>query len=178
MTKDPAFFSTDAKADALWAYCVDIYGHADVAAHCLRLQDSYGLDVNIILLLAWMNGCGWPRLMHQDVARLVRTSQLWQKEIIGPLRQLRQQIKGACQANAPGIYESVKSSELEAERAEQIALIGALDDLSVKPSCQKTDSDPQRLYDNLVTYGQVLGIGTDPPLLQELRGFISAVSPR
>ncbi|MBU1332668.1 MAG: TIGR02444 family protein [Gammaproteobacteria bacterium] len=100
----------------LWPFAENLYQRPGVEAACLHLQ-SRGADVCLLLCAAWLQqrnlACTPAR-----VAQLRDCAHGWQKEVVGPLRALRQRWKmGALQDAELGVLrETVKRLELDAER--------------------------------------------------------------
>lgn len=112
---------TDERANPVWDYACDLYGRPGVAEACLSLQDRRGLDVNLLLFCCWAGHCG--RVLSADeVARLCDGVAEWNQDVIQPLRALRRWLKDqaiAPRGEAEALRQSIKASELEAERLEQ-----------------------------------------------------------
>jgi uncharacterized protein (TIGR02444 family) len=113
---------------AVWTYAVALYGRPGVAAACLGLQDSFGVDVVVLLTALYARhrrlGFTEPDLRQADAA--VRD---WRKDVVRRLRAVRRYVKpAASEKNTDGVaqklWRSVQAAELEAERIE----FGMLDD--------------------------------------------------
>ncbi len=132
-----------------WDWSLTLYGHEDVAAACLTLQDRLGLDVNLVLFAIWLaiegraldtaataaaTAVGAAGKTADEAAANVdlacaRLRELsaeagrWQAEVVGPLRASRRQLRAAPQGLPMTAVEAlrsrVKAAELEAEQMEQ-----------------------------------------------------------
>src|SRR3546814_5478507 len=73
---------------AHWRFSVAVYGRPEVPASCLHLQDTYGVDVNVLLLalFAARRGRG---VDGAGVARLDRAVQALRARVTVPLRPIR-----------------------------------------------------------------------------------------
>ncbi|WP_374764055.1 TIGR02444 family protein [Yunchengibacter salinarum] len=112
-------------ADAFWAHSLRLYDVPGVADRLIRAQDSTGMDVNMALLLGWLEGFGLEPAGDVFEA-LGAASRHWHKGILADVRARRRKMKGQ-----PG-YDVVKKQELKLERAAQKALIRALGGKAVK----------------------------------------------
>lgn len=119
-----------------WNFSVDLYAQARVADACLDLQNSYGLDVNMLLFCYW-HGVNLGVFPPGTLGQAWEFSQSWKKEVVQPLRNVRHWMKE--QANAHSTFNlpqfealrsRIKFDELAAEKyqqefLEQIALANA-----------------------------------------------------
>ena len=100
---------------------VKVYARPGVAAACLRLQETYRLDVP--LLLAVLFGCISGRQLDPAAIRALDDAcASWRDEVIHPLRNVRTAMKShpcmAAMPRVPALRESIKAAELNAERIE------------------------------------------------------------
>ncbi|MEK1905588.1 MAG: TIGR02444 family protein [Pseudomonas sp.] len=100
----------------LWSFASCCYARPGAETACLQLQAA-GADVCLLLCGVWLEGrgvaCEEPR-----VAQLLAISEPWQRQVVRPLRELRQGWREAAQLDAARLRlrEQVKALELEAER--------------------------------------------------------------
>lgn len=113
------------KLNPLWEYSLSVYAKPSVAALCLRLQDEWGADVNMLLCACWLGSIG-RSLGGAELLRLNTMSLQWQTECMRPLRAVRRFLK--TQPCTPRLYEQTKELELDAERWQQDYLYGELAD--------------------------------------------------
>ena len=99
----------------LWAFALAVYGGDGVADECLDLQERLGLDVNILLLAAYLGAVEDVRLDVSDIAAANAEVVHWQAHIVRPLRHVRRTLKPM---HAEGLRAQVKATELEAEKIE------------------------------------------------------------
>ena len=111
--------------EACWQAALEAYGRPGVEAACLALQDDYGLDVIVILTLGWLatRGAG---LSDSGLDAVVAAGRPWHDGVVRPLRELRRRLKSEDDPAMARVYDSLKKSELEAERSEMEALFVAL----------------------------------------------------
>lgn len=109
----------------LWDFVLALYRSEGVGPACLQLQESIGLDVNILLTGAWL-GCRGVHLAASDIGSLNADVASWQGEVVRPLRALRERMKQASypapEVLARNLRETIKGAELEAERVELLIL--------------------------------------------------------
>lgn len=118
---------------AFWTFSTTLYRAEGVEGGCLNLQRRHGLDVNLLLLACWLGASGRV-LDGATAARLQHAAEIWQAEVVRPLRAVRSRLKVALADPEPGaVVEAghdlavglrgrVLALELDAERVEQIAL--------------------------------------------------------
>ncbi|MBO6827187.1 MAG: TIGR02444 family protein [Sneathiella sp.] len=105
-----------------WEFASQTYEVEGVSGLCLRLQDEYELDVNILLFILWCDQMGAGDVSPQFWKDLVSYSKKWQGEIVSPLRGARRELKVRIANGLPHLQklrQQVLSVELEAEK-EQI----------------------------------------------------------
>ena len=108
-----------------WRFSLNFYRQTGVSDACIALQDSYGVDVNLLLFLFWLASEG-RQLSGDDVKQLDDRVRSWRELTIVPIRDTRRKLKGAATLVEAGKQEAfrnkVKTAELEAERLQQEAL--------------------------------------------------------
>ena len=101
---------------SLWEFAVQLYRAPGVERQCLEWQ-SRGGDVCVLLCAAWLEQRAVPysRARHQALEQLALP---WQREVVTPLRALRQNWKARAESDQAlsSLREHVKALELEAER--------------------------------------------------------------
>jgi uncharacterized protein (TIGR02444 family) len=92
-----------------------------VPAACVLLQDRFDLDVNVLLLGAFV-GVQGKTLAAEDVAAARAVVDAWQNEVVRPLRAVRRRLKSgpapAPDARTASLRSHVAGSELDAELVE------------------------------------------------------------
>lgn len=122
------------QTQAFWAFSLDVYARPRVAELCIKLQDDYGFDVNLMLLGLWLAKTGPTALDEQGLAALRAAAAPFNDNLVHPLRRARRWAKPlAGTASDPeaeavrrDLYAAIKQSELKAERLVQSALIECL----------------------------------------------------
>ncbi len=143
-----------------WDFSLQHYAKTPVQRHCLQLQEEAGANVNVVLLTLWL--ATQKRLFDHNLV-LYRAELLhWHEQVIVPLRQARFGVRQA--ELSESLYQTIKQSELDAERVEQDILYSLLPEFAEA-------SDELTLLEladwNLRAYLQLL------PLAEELVGVVS-----
>lgn len=94
---------------------------------CLRAQDQYGADVNLLLLCAWLDTQQQP-FAEQAAQALLVCSLNQKRNIIGPLRAKRIAL-----AKGSSAYKIALEEELVAEKTAQQAFVDILNDFGGAP---------------------------------------------
>ena len=76
-----------------WNFSLELYAGEGVAEACLDLQDRRGCDVNVLLFCCWLGASGRPTLTAERLRAILKVSDVWQSEIVRPLRQVRRLLK-------------------------------------------------------------------------------------
>lgn len=158
----------DSSYDPFWNYSLMVYQRPGVADACIRLQDQYGLDVNVVLFCIWCGVEGPGRLDASRLAASVEATREWQTRAVVPLRALRRELKDRpCALDAAlveGVRKSVSAAELEAEHAEQILLSSTVADLTWAAGTEAAAVDAA--VANLAEYFRVKHVGIEPALVE------------
>jgi uncharacterized protein (TIGR02444 family) len=108
-----------------WRYALSVYSTAGVPDACLFLQDSFGVDVNILLIALFSAWRGRP-LSAADIASTDAAIKPWRDEVVRPLRAIRRAMKAsdALRHGPQGeaVRGEVKRAELSAEQLQQAVL--------------------------------------------------------
>ena len=114
-----------------WEFALKLYAEPGVAESCLRLQDEAGVDVMLLLAVAFAGHRG-IHLSPSDIQAMVAISRPWREQIVQPLRALRIALKSgpepAPNAATETLRDQIKASELHAERLENDLLAAWLQD--------------------------------------------------
>ncbi len=108
-----------------WNFSLAVYRSSEVQDECLLLQDRFGLDVNLVLLCAYLGAVHGVALSASDIASARQEIGRWHEDIVRPLRAARRALKTIDVADAEAAMQlrtQVKAAELEAERIEQMTL--------------------------------------------------------
>ena len=102
-------------------YSIDLYARPRVEASCLRLQDGYGLDVNVVLFCFWFGAC--HGVIDEALwQRIERISQQWQTRLVGPLREARRGLKALAlegDEDREALRSRIAEDEIAAELLQQ-----------------------------------------------------------
>lgn len=106
----------------LWQFAIDFYGRDGVASSCLSLQDSVGVDVNVLIYAIWRSALRGQQTGHIEVAFADAGIIQWRQDIVLPLRSVRRRLKTGPRPAPGGVTDklrnSVKAAELAAEKIE------------------------------------------------------------
>jgi uncharacterized protein (TIGR02444 family) len=143
-----------------WNFSLAVYSAGAVRDECLDLQDQFGVDVNLVLLCAFLGAVHGVALTSDDIAGARETVQQWQEQVVRPLRAARRNLKtvelqdSQDATAAMQLRVQVKAAELEAERTEQMMLERwAEARLATWPRGKAGDAVPANLQALLAAYG-------------------------
>ncbi len=125
-----------------WRFSLAVYGQVEVAKECLELQQTIGIDVNILLFCAWM-GTRTFALDRKEIEVASRAVAAWHENVVRPLRGVRQQVKTLHREDFESFRARVKDIELEAEQIEQAILFAY--SKSLRPSPDNRDAVAQNV---------------------------------
>ena len=111
-----------------WNYSISVYSQDGVPNACLKLQDKFKLDVNLILFCCWY-GITNGNLTKELFCCCHEFCLTWSNKTVKPLRNIRTWLKdqgcteisddiNACM----GFRDKIKAIELEAEKFQQLTL--------------------------------------------------------
>ena len=99
-----------------WPDMCACYRDVALGRACLEVQDKFGVDVPLLLVLAIADRVG-QGIGPDDLDGLIAESEDWHSAVIEPLRRARQAMKGRFTAPAElGLRDDIKQLEHEAER--------------------------------------------------------------
>lgn len=171
--------------ESFWDYSIRVYGLPQVSHHCLRLQDEFDFDVNLLLFACWhghTHGKLSADLLHE--ARIF--SQIWSKNLVQPLRQTRRWMKSPVEIDAllktkesarnsfHHLREQLKVLELESEKLQE----NILESLVTTPS---RDMTQEQKLSNSIANVRLLAESDNAvisdDLTQALTDFTRSVAP-
>jgi len=151
----------------LWRFSLAVYRGAGVEEECLAVQERHGVDVNLLMLCAYVGAVEGAVLSASDVADALDATGAWHNEVVRALRQVRRTLKpsGAASPVVETLRTKVKGTELEAEQIEQAmmwtwlraragqfssgdpatALAGNVRTLLLRCGAEGADADPLRV---------------------------------
>jgi uncharacterized protein (TIGR02444 family) len=102
-------------------FALAVHDVEGVPAACVLLQDRFDLDVNVLLLGAYV-GVQGKTLVAEDVSAARAVVDAWHDEVVRPLRAVRRRLKSgpapAPDARTASLRRHVAGSELDAELVE------------------------------------------------------------
>ena len=104
-----------------WRFSLAVYGRPGVAEECLALQQAIGADVNVLLFCGWAGARGIS-LYRDDIEKIIGHVFAWQDHVVGPLRNVRQDMRSLKFEGSESFRAKIKNIELEAEQIEQAIL--------------------------------------------------------
>lgn len=111
-------------SNSLWDFSLAHYGKPRVADACLQLQNSHGVNINLLLWSLWLeNRC--QALSETRLAAALEAVVAWECNYVQPLRELRRRIKqdfAADLTQVASLREQIKRAELQAEKQELLCL--------------------------------------------------------
>jgi uncharacterized protein (TIGR02444 family) len=139
----------------IWDFVLGYYRQQGVSEAAIALQDTLGVDVNMILFLMWLAGQK-RTLAEADVQRVSDASKHWQHEVVVPIRAVRRLLK----ENAPLVEnetalayrKKIQALEIEGEQL-QLNAMATLPGL--KPASAASTGDAARA--NLAIFAAVVG---------------------
>ncbi len=152
----------------LWEFALAQYPRPGVEALCLELQDEHGLDVPVLLALAW------AVVQHRAPAefdRCLQAALCFAGSHVYPLRALRRRAKPL---GNPSFYEALKKAELAAERVQLRILEEAFGTLPVVASTEPVST---RLTCVLEEYARRHGSGAWQAKVVRLAACLAANVP-
>ena len=105
-----------------WDFSLQHYAKTPAQRHCLQLQEEAGANVNVVLLTLWL--ATQKRLFDHNLVLHHAELLHWHEQVIVPLRQARFGVRQS--GLSKRLYQTVKQSELDAERVEQDILYSLL----------------------------------------------------
>jgi uncharacterized protein (TIGR02444 family) len=132
-----------------WTYSLRLYGRPGVSPACIALQDSAGIDVNLLLFCLWA-GHRRIALAPSALGGALAVSKEW-RIVMQPLRQARRALKPM---GVDGLRKSLLKLEVQAERLQQDRLHAL-----VRTARPGTGEPVMVAADNLAAYFRRAGIG-------------------
>ena len=148
--------TTENSASPIWDFVLGYYRQQGVSEAAITLQDSAGIDVNMILFLMWLSA--QKRVMAVAEAKTVsEKSWGWQHNVVVPVRGVRRLLKENAplveQEAALAFRKKVQALELEGEQLQLNAMAKLSEGL--KSSTVSTPEAAAR--DNLSAFQSVTG---------------------
>lgn len=108
-----------------WQFSLRIYRKPGVPTACLTLQNSFGVDVNLLLFWIWSGLDAGIAASDVLLAKAEHEVAAWRTNVVKPLREVRSWLKHQpliSDATCVRLRDSVKREELSAEQIQQAML--------------------------------------------------------
>ena len=163
-----------------WDFALLIYRRDGVADACLALQESHGIDVNVLLFCCWLGESGRGGLSAKEMAQALALVDPWHQDVVRRLRAVRTGLKGGL-GDIDVVYSDplrgqIMASELDAEHVEHMTLWAAFE----RPAADPMPSVEQRAKDaagNVALYFDALGVKLAEAETAHLTAIIGASFP-
>ena len=131
---------------SLWQFSLKFYQDNGVSQACLMLQDSFGVDVNILLYLMWQAGRG-VELNFEQIRAVDEFVADWRDNIVRPLRGTRRHLKemAAKMDEVHRFRQDIKRIELAAEHIQQDMLEKKYANFGLSVSSEKLPEHSARI---------------------------------
>lgn len=147
---------SDSNSPPIWDFVLNYYKQQGVSESAITLQDTIGIDVNMVLFLMWLAGQK-RTLAVDDVKRVGETSHAWQRQVVIPIRAIRRLLKENAplvpQPTALDYRKKIQALEIEGEQLQLNAMAGLL--AGLKPGSAPSAGDAARM--NLAAFATVTG---------------------
>jgi len=147
---------SDSNSLPIWDFVLNYYKQQGVSEAAITLQDSIGIDVNMILFLMWLAGSK-RTLAVDDVKRVGETSHAWQRQVVIPIRAIRRLLKENAplvpQPTALEYRKKIQALEIEGEQLQLNAMAALM--AGLKSGSAQTAGDAART--NLAAFANVTG---------------------
>ena len=108
-----------------WRFSLRVYAQQAVREECLSLQERLGIDVNLLLFVAWLAVERKIALSEADAVAAGDAVRNWHTATVLPLRKVRRQVKVMKlfeREEVARFRKKIAAVELEAEQIEQALL--------------------------------------------------------
>ena len=142
-----------ASADALWHFCIHHYAHVEVQKSCMTLQNEFNGNINVVLLLAWLENAGFCLDYHAVLG--LRNAVNETEGLLRRYRIMRRELKPQLSEIA---YRKMLNYELSLEKFQQVELVRYVNQQpwhqqgssSVSFYCAVLDKKAKALYPSLM----------------------------
>lgn len=148
-----------------WRFSLDVYARDGVSPKCLRLQEEYQIDVNLILFGFWLGHAGLLITDTVTAEKIIKRVAGWREDVIIPLRRYRidyQPLSKEMAAKHDPLRKKIKRLEIDAEQVEQALLY----ELSKHERLMPTANRSAAMVENAIALQPALNRGK--PLLEDL----------
>ncbi len=163
-----------------WDFALLVYRRDGVGDACLALQDSHGVDVNVLLFCCWLGESGRGALSAKEMAQALALVDRWHQDVVRRLRAVRARLKGGfgdidVDFSDP-LRGQIMASELDAEHVEHMTLWAAFE----RPAAEPMPPAERRAKDaagNVALYFDALGVKLAAPDTAQLTTILGASFP-
>lgn len=161
-----------------WDFSVAVYGQPGVAEACLHLQDTAGVDVNVLLYCCWLARRRPEALTEAEISAIAARTEVWRNEVVRPLRSVRRWLKGGRTGlpaeSVESLRSAVKKIELQSERLQQDMLFKMARE--TPGNAAGTAAVERRAAQNIDLYLKVIGAPRPPPVAEACRAVATAAA--
>ncbi|KTD08057.1 TIGR02444 family protein [Legionella jamestowniensis] len=116
--KPPSDLPTE-KNNPFWQFSLKVYQHPDIKKYCLLLQNSKGVNINLLLFCCWLSYLEEP-ITYTEFKKASVAIKEWDQEVTKSLRHARQYIKTHCHSSMlDHFYKQVLTQEINSEAYQQ-----------------------------------------------------------
>ena len=138
--------------ESLWSFSLKVNKRPGVEEACLKLQDSIGADINILMYCCWRG-----QMSNDEINDLLINFPSWQNDVVKGLRDVRRKIKQLLSTkhepaqNIIDLRGKVAALELEAEKIEQSMLSRFAKNYSIGRSSRSGSRSNLLKYTSLIS---------------------------
>ena len=123
----------------------------------MNLQDSFGLNINLILWCLW-SGDNFSEPDEIVIRKAKDLSDQWSSCVVEPMRAARRALKSKAGSDAASLYDEIKAIELKGEKVEQ----EMLERLSLEALAPAKGGGANRARRILASYGRLTDAARRP----------------
>lgn len=155
-----------------WQFSLKTYSHEQVKNHCLKLQQDFDFNVNLLLFCCWLADAQ-ILLDREQFKQAVLTTQHWHSRVTKPLRQTRNYLKEMGNDRwLNDYYKHVLATEIHSESFQQQQLYR-----SVKNAQNSSNIDKrQQSMAYLQWLVETMELPLTPTLMEQLDTLVNLAS--
>lgn len=146
-----------------WDFSLDVYMTEGVGPACVVVQESLGLDVNIVLFCLWIGASGRGAMTADEIDTVTATVHPWHEEVVRNLRAVRTRMKGGMPSAPEALTESLRQRiqkiEIDCEHTEQLMLAASVD--RAADAARPAEARAGDATHNIAGYVRTLGRAVD-----------------
>jgi uncharacterized protein (TIGR02444 family) len=127
----------------IWDFVLGYYRQPGVSEAAIALQDSAGIDVNMVLFLMWA-AAQRQSFAAAEIRAIGEKTQPWQHKVVVPVRAVRRLLKENAPlveaAAAQDFRKKVQALEIEGEQLQLTAMAALCADLPMQPASAPADA--------------------------------------